>query len=101
MKILICGMPRTGSTVLWSIVNIILNIKYSKHQKDFAWNFKSTLPKENYVLKIHEYFENHDNKCIIGKNLAEWADIIISTNRNFEDIVKSIIIKKKKIIRIY
>ncbi len=31
MNILICGMPRSGSSMLWGLIYIILKLKYKKY----------------------------------------------------------------------
>lgn len=97
MRVLICGMPRSGSSLLWGIVLTILNLKDPKYKLGLVCDYKNeSLPNNNIILKIHECNYNSKLKSMNSLELRKWADIIIVTKRDIRCSLSSLIRKKKK-----
>lgn len=99
MNILICGMPRSGSSLLWGLIYICLKLKFNKDDviMDLVFNYNS-LPSNNkhYVLKIHECNDDSYKNSMKFKELRKWADLIIITKRDIRACYNSLIKKKLK-----
>lgn len=91
-EIVICGMPRSGSTVVYNIVKDILKIDqkfvYVKDNKDYI----------EAVNKGYRLIKCHSNLPIIKNRVRSNKAIGIFTYRNLLDIAVSLIQKKKNTI---
>lgn len=111
MRILVCGMPRSGSTVCCTLLNNIFKINGMNSELVYIHNVKNIdhlykiSQNKNIVLKIHEFNEpiKFKSEKYIAINLIKWADIVVLTNRSLKYSVASMIRKKikanKKIIK--
>jgi hypothetical protein len=77
MNILIAGLGRSGSTVLFNIVKELLLYKYDDIYAVHERSYKKFHEKEINILKEH------------GSKHKEWADIILTTRRDMRDILSS------------
>lgn len=77
MNILIAGMGRSGSTVIFNIVKELLYSKYDDIYFSHEFDFNEKLCKDINLLKTH------------SKDYGNWPDIIITTRRDLRDVLSS------------
>jgi hypothetical protein len=78
-RILIGGMGRAGSSVLWKIACRILRGAEIPAEEALGGNIQNIVELDNCVMKIHP----HDKK------LHEWADVILTPRRDLRELVSS------------
>ena len=106
MKILIAGMPQSGSTALYNIVRLYMeyhDIFYENFLFSiFPWTDNHNGPKAPIREKqtVNEYYlesfqEHYPNRLVILKEhhynefLFEWADLIFVCRRDIRDAIAS------------
>lgn len=99
MNILVCGMPRSGSSLLWGLIYICLKLKFNKDDvtMDLVFNYDN-LPINNKhnILKIHECNNDSYKDSMKFSELRKWADLVIITKRDIRTCYNSLIKKKLK-----
>ena len=90
MKIVVAGMPQSGSTALFNIITSILKLQNKKYHS-FLYGPKAY----NQVIDQHVLSRLQTNDVIIIKEhhhdpfLKEWADLLLISKRDIRDSIAS------------
>lgn len=80
MKIVIAGMKRSGSTWLYNVVRVACEKYYGDVYVSGFHQYDETNDSEVHIVKEHNFI----------KNLAEKADFVFTSYRNYEEVRKSL-----------
>lgn len=84
----IAGMPRTGSTLLYNLIRLMLKYKYDNVNGMFYKKWNKDLNNIN-VVKIHEFNkELHDNATLIFTSVRDLRDAMASFIR-YKNMISS------------
>ena len=82
MKVLICGIGRSGSTYVYNICRSIFDIKNEGNYDSYLYDYDVGIQEQknkDVIIKSHPYLDT----------LKDWADIIITFKREYESCMKS------------
>lgn len=79
MRIVVAGMGRAGSSVLWKMVGEILSLNGADIPSGAATKIDEALASDAFLLKWHSY----------QKRIYDWADLVITPRRDIREVVDS------------
>lgn len=87
MNIIVAGIYRSGSTWLFNAVRLLmLSEGHTVNSKFFAYPLEDNFDKDCNIIKVHYYYPE----------LFQKADIVITSYRNYKDIIKSMKAQNEK-----